>query len=205
MKGWRDTEKEKRAAWKRAQESIAGNIAESMYPRHNRKPTVKRGSWYVYVLIDPRDGIPFYIGKGCDARMYRHELAVRNGDTLHNSLLHNKLQEIIDAGLGAIHCMDSSHKFESDAYDREALIIKELRESEIQLTNIIGNGFHTRNSRKKMGDTLRATWAAQRKRDGLPSTPAREGRAQLEYYHRNKDLINAKKRERLVAAPDKAP
>lgn len=34
--------------------------------------------YYVYCLIDPRDGQPFYVGKGYKQRMYRHEGEVRS-------------------------------------------------------------------------------------------------------------------------------
>lgn len=34
---------------------------------------MKRARWYVYELIDPRDGRPFYVGKGSGDRVSAHE------------------------------------------------------------------------------------------------------------------------------------
>jgi hypothetical protein len=38
-------------------------------------------AWYVYALIDPRDGRLFYIGKGKDSRVFAHAADAIEGDT----------------------------------------------------------------------------------------------------------------------------
>ena len=43
--------------------------------------------YYVYELIDPRNGEVFYVGKGSGKRAYKHERAVMNGN--RESLLFN--------------------------------------------------------------------------------------------------------------------
>lgn len=56
-------------------------------------------TYYVYFLIDPRDNIPFYVGKGNGQRMYEHErYAIRNyrGSNLPR---HNRIREIVNTGL----------------------------------------------------------------------------------------------------------
>jgi hypothetical protein len=36
------------------------------------RPGAEPRPYYLYVLIDPRSGEPFYVGKGCGNRMYQH-------------------------------------------------------------------------------------------------------------------------------------
>ena len=63
--------------------------------------------WYVYRLIDPRDGSTFYVGKGKGNRVFAHmrgEVAATDND----ELLSNKLKQIREirlAGLEVIHVM----------------------------------------------------------------------------------------------------
>ena len=50
--------------------------------------------YYVYLLIDPRTGKPFYVGKGRGRRMLKHEKrALRFGKTI-NLYLDNKIRQI---------------------------------------------------------------------------------------------------------------
>jgi hypothetical protein len=60
---------------------------------------IKR-DYYVYYLIDPRDDLPFYVGKGKNWRMYRHESNVINGKVPNgtNKILFKKIKSIIDCG-----------------------------------------------------------------------------------------------------------
>ena len=34
--------------------------------------TIEKLNYYVYLLIDPRTGHPFYVGKGCGSRINNH-------------------------------------------------------------------------------------------------------------------------------------
>lgn len=53
--------------------------------------------FYTYALIDPRDGLPFYVGKGSGKRMYRHT------DNSHNPHVRRRISEIVSSGLKVIH------------------------------------------------------------------------------------------------------
>lgn len=56
--------------------------------------------WYVYRLIDPRDGSTFYVGKGKGNRVFAHmrgEVAAVDDD----ELLSNKLKQLREIRLGA--------------------------------------------------------------------------------------------------------
>ncbi len=61
--------------------------------------------WYVYRLIDPRDGSTFYVGKGKGNRVFAHmrgEVAAADDDELLSNKL-KQLREIRLAGLEVIH------------------------------------------------------------------------------------------------------
>ena len=52
--------------------------------------------FYVYHLIDPVNGMPFYVGKGKNNRMYEHEISVLNGKIPHNNkLLFYKIKKVL--------------------------------------------------------------------------------------------------------------
>lgn len=53
---------------------------------------------YIYTLIDPRNNLPFYVGKGKDGRMYAHETETRSG-CFYNKEKCKIIQEIWDAKL----------------------------------------------------------------------------------------------------------
>ena len=56
-------------------------------------------SYYVYELIDPRDGLPFYVGKGNGDRMYKHKKqAFQPKGSKINPYKSNKIRQIIESG-----------------------------------------------------------------------------------------------------------
>jgi hypothetical protein len=79
--------------------------------------------YYVYRLIDPRDGSTFYVGKGCGDRMYQHVKEARNG---RQSRKCDRIREIFGASMEIGYEIDSRHKDELEAYEREAQLIGEI-------------------------------------------------------------------------------
>jgi len=82
--------------------------------------------WYVYRLIDPRDGSTFYVGKGKGNRVFAHmrgEVAAVDDDELLSNKL-KQLREIRLAGLEVIHIIHRHGMAdEKTAYEVEAALI----------------------------------------------------------------------------------
>lgn len=78
--------------------------------------------WYVYALVDPRDGRLFYIGKGKDSRVFAHAENAIEGDVDTEKL--NLIREIIASG-NKVETLILRHaiKSEKQAYLVESVII----------------------------------------------------------------------------------
>lgn len=81
--------------------------------------------FYVYHLIDPRDGSVFYVGKGKGDRINHHERDARNG-VLGNPEKEFKISDIVSAGLKIEKKKIKFFSDENDAYNYETLEIERL-------------------------------------------------------------------------------
>lgn len=93
---------------------------------------IKELGYYVYRLIDPRNGDTFYVGKGKGNRVFQHVLAAQsllddveneteNEDDL--SLKYERIREIKRAGLEVIHIIHRHNMTEEVALEVEAAMI----------------------------------------------------------------------------------
>lgn len=65
---------------------------------------ISKLDYYVYRLIDPRNGETFYVGKGKGNRMFQHiKCALKDKDNDAVDLKYKKIREIQSAGLDIIH------------------------------------------------------------------------------------------------------
>lgn len=90
--------------------------------------------YYVYQLVDPRTGKPFYVGKGKDRRAWSHATAVKAGRPTGNPQKEKRIADIHAAGLDVEVEIVERFDDESAAYAHELSLI---REGLADLTNIM--------------------------------------------------------------------
>ena len=83
--------------------------------------------WYVYRLIDPRDGITFYVGKGKGDRVFAHAagLTETTGDNEAGDLKIGRIREILAQGFAVTHVIhqhaipdeDTAYRIETAVMD----------------------------------------------------------------------------------------
>lgn len=93
---------------------------------------------YVYTLIDPRNNLPFYVGKGSKSRCYFHMWEARNSKAQSPKL--NKIRKIERLGLSVRVCKIEQNVTDDQAKDLECLLIAEMRDIGIKLTNLTNGG-----------------------------------------------------------------
>lgn len=77
--------------------------------------------FYVYVYIDPRTDLPFYIGKGCGKRAYTHLKETK--DDTENKMKYAYIKGLKNKGLEPIIQFINSNMTSDDAYDYEEFCI----------------------------------------------------------------------------------
>lgn len=92
-------------------------------------------NYYVYQLVDPRTGKPFYIGKGKGNRISAHEWEARRG-SCHPKCI--QIREIEEAGLSVERVIVREFASEDAAYKYEAKLIKNIGRA--NLTNCADGG-----------------------------------------------------------------
>jgi len=87
--------------------------------------------YYVYILFDPRDNKPFYVGKGKNNRVFDHlNCALEDADTL--TAKYDKIREI---GKAVKHIIVRHSLTEDEAFKIEATLIDTLIYCAFGLTN----------------------------------------------------------------------
>ena len=97
--------------------------------------------YYVYELIDPRDGLAFYVGKGCKDRISQHEVQARAGRVSRKC---DRIREIEAQGYAVAKKKVKHFHDEIDAYLFEADLIASYGIA--TLTNVQHGGGGRRNA-----------------------------------------------------------
>ncbi len=96
------------------------------------KESIEKLGYYVYRLIDPRNGQTFYVGKGTGNRVFQHVLGAidyYDGVTDTDYSYENDpnklriIRDIRDVGLEVIHIIQRWHLTEEQAFEVEAALI----------------------------------------------------------------------------------
>lgn len=94
-------------------------------------------SYYVYILLDPRNDQPFYVGKGTGKRALTH---LWNISRAHNAFKDSKIKSIRASGLEPIiHFFAENIDDENHAYVIEAALIQHYGRKGYELEGILTN------------------------------------------------------------------
>lgn len=93
--------------------------------------------YYVYMLLDPNNNKPFYVGKGVDNRVFNH-LSCALTDTDTSNAKYEKIREIVQSGQTVKHIIVRHGLSESEAFQIEASLIDTLTYCGLLLSNIVG-------------------------------------------------------------------
>lgn len=119
-----------------------------------------RKKYYVYQLLDPRTNEPFYIGKGCGDRMYRHERYVwKKNEWLVNPLKCQKIKDIVSCGYSIV--------YQREFWDTEAACLEEEKRLIVLYGKVIdGTGSLTNLTDGGEGQSGKVKWVYQYSLDG---------------------------------------
>ena len=119
---------------------------------------------YTYMLVDPRNNTPFYVGKGRGRRCFFHQWEARNTDKQSPKL--NKIRKIESLGMSVVLKKVEEGVSDAAAKELECLIIAEAKDIGLRLTNLTDGGDGTVGLKRtpEMIAKSRHDWTDEQKR-----------------------------------------
>lgn len=166
---------------------------------------------YVYLLIDPRNNLPFYVGKGSGKRCYFHSLEAKYYRDRKSKKL-NKIRKLSSLGLEPIVVKVEENVTDKQAMEFECLLIAEIRDLGIDLTNMTDGGDgakgykHTEAHKQKMREKFKGRIISDEHRQKMRKPKSEEGRlaiatARLTTTYRPSEETKRKTSQSLLGRP----
>jgi hypothetical protein len=139
---------------------------------------------YVYTLTDPRNGMPFYVGKGHGKRCEFH-LDEAKYYTKRKSKKLNKIRKLMSLGMRPIITKVEENVSDAQAIDFECLLIAEMRDIGIPLTNMTDGGDgakgykHTEEHKQMMRELFANRIITEEHRQAMCKPKSEEGRKNI--------------------------
>lgn len=139
---------------------------------------------YTYMLVDPRNNAPFYVGKGQGRRCDFHVDEAKYY-TKRKSLKLNKIRKLLSLGLQPIVVKVEEGVSDAQAIEFECLLIAEIRDLGIPLTNMTDGGDgvkgyrHTEEHKRRMSELHTGRIISDKHRQKMRKPKSPEGRANI--------------------------
>jgi hypothetical protein len=139
---------------------------------------------YVYTLTDPRNGMPFYVGKGHGKRCEAH-LDEAKYYTKRKSKKLNKIRKLMSLGMKPIITKVEENVSDAQAIDFECFLIAEMRDIGIPLTNMTDGGDgaqgykHTEEHKKYVTQLFKGRIVSEETKQKMRKPKSEEGRANI--------------------------
>ena len=139
---------------------------------------------YVYTLTDPRNGMPFYVGKGHGKRCEFH-LDEAKYYTKRKSKKLNKIRKLMSLGMKPIITKVEENVSDAQAIDFECLLIAEMRDIGIPLTNMTDGGDgaqgykHTEENKRLASERQKNRVMTEEHKQKMRKPKSEEGRANI--------------------------
>lgn len=139
---------------------------------------------YVYMLTDPRNGMPFYVGKGHGKRCEFH-LDEAKYYTKRKSKKLNKIRKLMSLGMKPVITKVEENVSDAQAIDFECLLIAEMRDIGIPLTNMTDGGDgakgykHTEKHLKYVSELFKGRVVSEKTKQKMRKPKSEAGRANI--------------------------
>jgi len=139
---------------------------------------------YVYTLVDPRNNLPFYVGKGSGERCNAHVVEAKYY-VKRKSLKLNKIRKLMRLGMEPIVIKLEENVSDKQALDLECLLIAEMRDLGLALTNMTDGGDgaqgykHTEEHKQRMSELQKGRVFTEEHRQAMCKPKSEQGRKNI--------------------------